>query len=80
MGNALLTCLYLFLLTNDPMIQFRGADSVFRNILVPLSGQYEAMLLRDIYMVKEEMMKKIPKKSRERALEKAAAIFDKKIA
>jgi len=71
---CLCATVYLFL----PM--FRGADSVFRNILVPLSGQYEAMLLRDIYMVKEEMMKKIPKKSRERALEKAAAIFDKKIA
>lgn len=64
----------------NPIVQFRGADSVFRNILVPLTGQYEAMLLRDIYLVKEEMMKKIPRKSRDGAMERAAAIFDKKAA
>jgi len=49
--------------------QFRGAaDSVFRNILVPLSGQYEAMLLRDIHMIKIEMIKNIPKRSTEMQL------------
>lgn len=47
---------------------------------MPLSGQYEAMLLTDIYMVKVEMMMKIPKKSRDEALERVAAIFDKKTA
>ena len=30
---------------------FRGAESVFRNVLVPLTGQYENMLLRDALLV-----------------------------
>ena len=34
---------------------FRGAESVFRNVLVPLTGQYENMLLRDALLVRREM-------------------------
>lgn len=66
---CLCATVYLFL----PM--FRGADAVFRNILVPLSGQYEQMLLKDIYMVKVEMERKIPEKSRDAVFGKASAVF-----
>jgi hypothetical protein len=31
---------------------FRGAEAVFRNILVPLTGQYENILLRDTLLVR----------------------------
>lgn len=64
-----LATLYLFL----PM--FRGAEAVFRRILVPLSGQYENMLLHDAYLVKIGMENSIPKKNRESVLKKASAIF-----
>lgn len=60
---------YLFL----PM--FQGADAVFRNILVPLTGQYEQMLLKDLHMVKVEMERKIPKSNREATFGKALAMF-----
>lgn len=62
---------YLFL----PM--FRGAEAVFRKILVPLSGQYENMLLRDTYLVRCEMEKKIPEAMHESVLGKAAEVFSK---
>ena len=60
---------YLFL----PM--FKGAEAVFRNVLVPLSGQYENMLLRDAQIVRQEMERKIPKKMRAKVMSKAASIF-----
>lgn len=60
---------YLFL----PM--FQGADAVFRNVLVPLTGQYEKMLLKDLHMVKLEMERKIPTSSREKTFGKALAMF-----
>jgi len=68
---CLCATIYLFL----PM--FQGAESIFRNIIVPVSGQYEAMFLRDILIVKSAMVKKIPAAKRERAFEKAAALFTK---
>jgi receptor expression-enhancing protein 5/6 len=60
---------YLFL----PM--FNGSEVIFRRILVPLSGQYENMLLHDAYMVKQSMIQAIPVEHRERVLEKTAHIF-----
>ena len=36
---------------------FQGADKVFRNILVPLAGLRELLLLRDAIRVKKEMFK-----------------------
>lgn len=66
---CLCATVYLFL----PM--FKGAEAVFRNVLVPLSGQYENMLLRDAQMVRQEMERKIPTKMRAKALSKAASIF-----
>jgi TB2/DP1, HVA22 family len=64
-----LATVYLFL----PM--FNGSEVVFRRVLVPLSGQYENMLLRDAYLVKAGMVKAIPTQHRDRVLEKAAHIF-----
>lgn len=66
---CLCATVYLFL----PM--FKGADAVFRNVLVPLSGQHENMLLRDAQIVRQEMERKIPKRMRAKALSKAASIF-----
>ena len=60
---------YLFL----PM--FNGADVVFRRVLVPLSGQYENLLLHDAYVVKRDMEAKLPRSHRERVLNKAAELF-----
>eukprot|EP00560_Eucampia_antarctica_P006070 CAMPEP_0197824882 /NCGR_PEP_ID=MMETSP1437-20131217/2084_1 /TAXON_ID=49252 ORGANISM="Eucampia antarctica, Strain CCMP1452" /NCGR_SAMPLE_ID=MMETSP1437 /ASSEMBLY_ACC=CAM_ASM_001096 /LENGTH=347 /DNA_ID=CAMNT_0043424687 /DNA_START=140 /DNA_END=1183 /DNA_ORIENTATION=- len=66
---CMVATVYLFL----PM--FSGAQAVFRNILVPLSGQYENMLLRDTYLVKRQMESKIPEDMRDRIFSKAAGIF-----
>mmetsp|Transcript_18776 Transcript_18776/g.24184 ORF Transcript_18776/g.24184 Transcript_18776/m.24184 type:complete len:337 (-) Transcript_18776:197-1207(-) len=66
------TTLYLFL----PM--FKGADVVFRRVLVPLSGQYENMLLHDAFMVKLGMENVIPAKHHERVMSRAADLFLKK--
>ena len=54
---------------------FHGAETVFRKVLVPLSGQYENMLLRDVHMVQLEMMKLIPEKSRGGVFQKASDVF-----
>jgi len=69
---CLCATVYLFL----PM--FQGADAVFRNILVPLSGQYETMLLRDVFLMKAEMVKSLSKNSQDRFFQKASQIFLKK--
>lgn len=61
--------LYLFL----PM--FQGADVVFRRVLVPLSGQYENMLLHDAYLVKLGMEDSLPNKEHDRVMAKAAQLF-----
>ena len=66
---CLAATLYLFL----PM--FNGADTVFRRVLVPLSGQYKHMLLRDAYLVRKGMEASLPEKCRERVFQKAANIF-----
>ncbi|KAI2492696.1 hypothetical protein MHU86_21844 [Fragilaria crotonensis] len=66
---CLCATVYLFL----PM--FRGAESVFRNVLVPLTGQYENMLLRDALLVRREMERCV-KKGRIRDLRaKVAEMF-----
>lgn len=61
--------LYLWL----PM--FRGAEVIFRQVLVPLSGQYETMLMYDAYMVRLDLEKSIPETQRARVLAKAAEVF-----
>mmetsp|Transcript_9523 Transcript_9523/g.15848 ORF Transcript_9523/g.15848 Transcript_9523/m.15848 type:complete len:361 (+) Transcript_9523:132-1214(+) len=66
---CLVATVYLFL----PM--FRGAEQVFRNILVPLTGQYENMLLRDTLLVRREMEKNISPKYIKSTRVKAAELF-----
>jgi hypothetical protein len=63
--------LYLWL----PM--FRGAEVIFRRVLVPLSGQYETMLMYDAYILRLDLENSIPEKHRGRVLAKAADIFTK---
>jgi TB2/DP1, HVA22 family len=60
---------YLFL----PM--FDGANVVFRRLLVPVTGQYENMLLRDTYLVRTAMEKSIPTANHDRVFQKAAKVF-----
>lgn len=66
---CLVATIYLFL----PM--FDGANVVFRSVLVPLSGQYENMLLRDAWLVRKGMEKQIPKNYQEAVFKKAADVF-----
>lgn len=61
--------LYLFL----PM--FNGADVVLRRVLVPLSGQYENMLLHDAYVVKRSMVRSLHPDQHKRVFEKTAHLF-----
>jgi len=48
---AIFTTIYLML----PM--FRGADKVFRKVLVPLAGLQELLILRDTVMIKKQMLR-----------------------
>lgn len=66
---CLAAAVYLFL----PM--FNGAEVVFRRVLVPLTGQYENMLIRDAYLVRKGMEKSIPVEYQDRVLQKAAKVF-----
>ena len=54
---------------------FRGAESVFRKVLVPLTGQYENLLLRDTLMVRREMERSLKKEHISAVRVKAAQIF-----
>ena len=68
---CLVATVYLFL----PM--FDGAETVFRRILVPLSGQYENLLLHDAYLIRRQVEKSIPQQYHDRVLQKAADVFTK---
>jgi len=63
--------LWLFL----PM--FQGAEDVFRRVLVPLSGQYENLMLFDAYLVKLGVEESIPSDKQDQVLSKVADIFYK---
>jgi hypothetical protein len=66
----ILITVYLFL----PM--FRGADKVFRNILVPLAGLQEMLMLRDAYMIKRQMLKDLDPERARLVGKSIANIFD----
>ena len=51
---------------------FDGSTAVFRQILVPLLGQREALFLKDAKVLAKELVKKLPK-DRHGAVRKAAA-------
>ena len=54
---------------------FSGAEIVFRRVLVPLSGQYEELMMRDTWLVRREIVSKIPDKDHPAVLARAAAVF-----
>jgi hypothetical protein len=62
------TTIYLML----PM--FRGADNVFRKVLVPLAGLNELLYLRDSIMIKKQLLRDLPPE-RAAVLQKSIAKF-----
>lgn len=62
------TTIYLML----PM--FRGADKVFRKVLVPLAGLNELLYLRDSIMIKKQLLRDLPP-DRAAVLQKSIAKF-----
>mmetsp|Transcript_7208 Transcript_7208/g.13450 ORF Transcript_7208/g.13450 Transcript_7208/m.13450 type:complete len:418 (-) Transcript_7208:204-1457(-) len=69
------TCLCVTVWLFLPM--FNGADYVFRQVLVPLTGQYENLILRDVHNVKMVIMESVPEKHRSRVLQRAADMLSK---
>ena len=58
MGQTGVLYCFVILITVYLMLpMFRGADKVFRNILVPLAGLKEMLMLRDAYQIKKQMLK-----------------------
>ena len=39
---------------------FQGAEKLFRNVLVPLAGLQESLLLRDALLLKKDLMASLP--------------------
>ena len=66
-------CLGITLYLMLPM--FNGADVVFRNVLVPLAGQREALLLKDAKMLAKNMIKQLPASRHGEAGEAIAEAF-----
>ena len=54
---------------------FNGAEKVYRNILVPLTGQEEMLIYRDAVMVRNTFMKKVPKSRSKKMKKKLADLF-----
>ena len=54
---------------------FNGADVIFRNVLVPLAGQREALLLKDAKMLARTMVKQLPASRHGEAGEAIAEAF-----
>jgi len=53
---------------------FRGADKVFRNILVPLAGLQELLILRDSLLIRNQMLKSL-NPDRSKAVSRSIARF-----
>ena len=66
---CLAATLYLML----PM--FDGSMKVFRNVLVPLTGQQELLLIRDAHALAGQLLKKIPVDRQDYARQQAANAF-----
>ena len=59
-----------------PMLpMFNGADVIFRNVLVPLAGQREALLLKDAKGLARTMVKQLPASRHGEAGEAVAQAF-----
>ena len=67
---VIFTTVYLML----PM--FRGADKVFRKILVPLAGLQELLILRDSILIKKQMLKDLDPERAKIVRKSIAKFFD----
>lgn len=56
---------------------FKGADKIFREILVPLSGQTEMLLIRDAQMLRMELEAKLPDNRKEDVLKSLTKVLTK---
>ena len=63
------------LLAQSFAIMFNGADVVFRNVLVPIAGQREALLLKDAKTLAKTMIKQLPASRHGEAGEAIAEAF-----
>ena len=63
------------LLAQSFAIMFNGADVVFRNVLVPLAGQREALLLKDAKILARTLRKTLPASRHGEAGEAIAEAF-----
>ena len=72
MNSLLISAL---LLAQSFAIMFNGADVVFRNVLVPLAGQREALLLKDAKILAKNMIKQLPASRHGEAGEAIAEAF-----
>lgn len=55
---------------------FRGAEQVFRNILVPLSGLQEMLIKKDAEVVKNQALKDLPPERRALIMKEIAKSFE----
>jgi len=56
---------------------FRGAEQVFRNILVPLAGLQELLVRKDAEKVKNDALKSLPPERRAVVMKEIAKSFEK---
>lgn len=68
----LFTSVYLFL----PI--FNGSEKFFRNVLVPLAGQQEMLMLKDAFKIQRDILKRIPENRHEALSKKISDIFSGK--
>jgi len=54
---------------------FRGADEVFRNILVPLAGLHELLVRRDAEVLKKQALADVPHERRAHVLKEISASY-----
>ena len=52
--------IFIFLTLYLMLPMFRGSESIFRNIIAPLAGKTEMLLLRDSVMLRRDMESKMP--------------------
>ena len=69
------TIISALLLAQSFAIMFNGADVVFRNVLVPIAGQREALLLKDAKTLAKTMIKQLPASRHGEAGEAIAEAF-----
>ncbi|GAX29620.1 hypothetical protein FisN_3Lh113 [Fistulifera solaris] len=66
-------CVFATLYLALPM--FDGAEVIFRRVLVPLTGQYETLILRDIWLMKQDILAKLPENKQKNMMTRASAVF-----